>query len=77
MSRKSSINTNLKDTILQLRENLNNSENIKTCCICFWGATRTVDITYKNICNFLLKNKKIMKVNNKYNQFFQGKKIKV
>jgi hypothetical protein len=49
MSKKSSINTNLKDTILQLRENLNNSENIKTCCICFWGATRTVDITYKNI----------------------------
>jgi len=49
MSRKSSINTNLKDTIRQLRENLNNYENIKTCCICFWGATRTVNLTYKNI----------------------------
>ena len=45
----SSINTNLKDTITQLRERINNFENIKTCCICFWGATRTVNLTYKNI----------------------------
>jgi hypothetical protein len=43
MSRKSSINTNLKDTISQLRQNL------KTCCICFWGATRQVKLTHKNI----------------------------
>jgi spore coat polysaccharide biosynthesis protein SpsF (cytidylyltransferase family) len=35
------------------------------------------NITYKNICNFLLKNKKIMKINNKYNHFFQGKKVKI
>ena len=47
--KSSSINTNLKDTITQLRERINNFENIKTCCICFWGATRTTNLTYKNI----------------------------
>ncbi len=33
------------------------------------------EITYKNISNFLIKNKKITSLNQNYNKIFQGKKL--